>query len=91
MKPDIIIVAKLHQPTQEILEKEFTAHRPDSFQEFDRGLQVSMRHKESIRLFERSDDYRILKCETIIILLIIFFIIYSPFLIFNLNLCHQSF
>ncbi len=27
MKPDIIIVAKLHQPTQEILEKEFTAHR----------------------------------------------------------------
>ena len=27
MKPDIIIVAQLHQPTQEILEKEFTAHR----------------------------------------------------------------
>ncbi len=27
MKPDIIIVAKLHQPTQEILEKEFAAHR----------------------------------------------------------------
>ena len=27
MKPDIIIVAKLHQPTQEILEKEFNAHR----------------------------------------------------------------
>ena len=27
MKPDIIIVAKLHQPTQEILEKEFTTHR----------------------------------------------------------------
>jgi lactate dehydrogenase-like 2-hydroxyacid dehydrogenase len=27
MKPDIVIVAKLHQPTQEILEKEFTAHR----------------------------------------------------------------
>ena len=27
MKPHIIIVAKLHQPTQEILEKEFTAHR----------------------------------------------------------------
>jgi lactate dehydrogenase-like 2-hydroxyacid dehydrogenase len=27
MKHDIIIVAKLHQPTQEILEKEFTAHR----------------------------------------------------------------
>lgn len=27
MKPDIIIVAKLHQATQDILEKEFTAHR----------------------------------------------------------------
>ena len=27
MKQDIIIVAKLHQPTQEILEKEFNAHK----------------------------------------------------------------
>lgn len=27
MKPDIIIVAELHRPTQEILEKEFNAHR----------------------------------------------------------------
>ena len=35
MKPDIIIVAKLHQPTQEILEKEFTAHR--LYEAADRG------------------------------------------------------